>query len=119
MKFIEITAIIVYDKAMKTTMKALIWHKNGTTELVEKPIPQILDEKDAIVKVTMSSICTSDLHIIAGAVSKAVPETVLGHEFTGEVILTGKEVKNLHPGDRVSVNCELSAVNVFSAKKAM
>lgn len=117
MKFIEITAIIVYDKAMKTTMKALIWHKNGTTELVEKPIPQILDEKDAIVKVTMSSICTSDLHIIAGAVSKAVPETVLGHEFTGEVILTGKEVKNLHPGYRVSVNCETFCGECFFCKK--
>lgn len=65
----------------------------------------------------MSSICTSDLHIIAGAVPKAVPETVLGHEFTGEVVLTGKEVKNLHPGDRVSVNCETFCGECFFCKK--
>lgn len=87
-------------------MQALIWHKNGKTELVEKPVPEIKDSRDAIVKVTLSSICTSDFHIINGAVPKAVPETVLGHEFVGEVIAVGSGVDGLKTGDRVSANCE-------------
>lgn len=86
-------------------MKALIWHENGTKELVEKEIPEIRDEKDAIVKVTMSSICTSDIHITKGFVPRALPETALGHEFVGEVIEVGNGVKNLKKGDRVSANC--------------
>ena len=98
-------------------MKALIWHKNGTTEFVEKDIPQIVDENDAIIKVTMSSICTSDLHILAGAVPKAKPGTVLGHEFVGEVAKTGNSVKNFKKGDRVSVNCETFCGKCFFCQK--
>ena len=87
-------------------MKALICHKNGSIELVEKEIPKIQNDRDAIVKVTLSSICTSDLHIMRGAVPRAVPETVLGHEFVGEVVEVGPAVKNLKKGDRVAANCE-------------
>ena len=87
-------------------MKALICHKNGSIELVEKEIPKIQNDRDAIVKVTLSSICTSDLHIMRGAVPRAVPETVLGHEFVGEVVEVGSAVKNLKKGDRVAANCE-------------
>ena len=49
---------------MGEKMKALIWHKDGSIELTEKPIPKLENEKDAIVKVTLSTICTSDLHIM-------------------------------------------------------
>ena len=87
-------------------MKALICHKNGSIELVEKEIPKIQNDRDAIVKVTLSSICTSDLHIMRGAVPRAVPETVLGHEFVGEIVEVGSAVKNLRKGDRVAANCE-------------
>ena len=87
-------------------MKALICHKNGSIELVEKEIPKIQKDRDAIVKVTLSSICTSDLHIMRGVVPRAVPETVLGHEFVGEVVEVGPAVKNLKKGDRVAANCE-------------
>lgn len=87
-------------------MKAFIWYKNGKTEMADKPLPKIADPRDAIVKVTLSSICTSDLHIIRGAVPKALPETVLGHEFVGEIIELGEAVTNLNIGDRVSANCE-------------
>lgn len=87
-------------------MKALICHKNGSIELVEKEIPKIQNDRDAIVKVILSSICTSDLHIMRGAVPRAVPETVLGHEFVGEVVEVGPAVKNLKKGDRVAANCE-------------
>ena len=98
-------------------MKALVWHKNGEIELVEKPVPEIKDPRDAIVKVTMSSICTSDLHIIHGFVPKALPETVLGHEFVGEIVETGTAVKNLKTGDRVSANCETFCGECFFCKR--
>ncbi len=98
-------------------MKALIWNKDGTTELIEKEYPQIKDSKDAIVKVTLSSICTSDLHIIKGYVPRAISGTVLGHEFVGEVVEVGKDVKNLQIGDRVAANCETFCGECFFCQK--
>lgn len=98
-------------------MKALVWHKNGKIELVEKEKPQIINSKDAIVKVTLSSICTSDLHITKGFVPKAIPETVLGHEFVGKVVSIGDDVKKIRVGDRVSVNCETFCGECFFCKK--
>lgn len=86
-------------------MKALIC-KNGKIETVEKPVPVIEKNTDAIIKVTLSSICTSDLHIIHGFVPLAKDGVVLGHEFVGEVVETGDGVKDFKKGDRVSVNCE-------------
>lgn len=85
-------------------MKALIY-KNGIN-LGERKMPKIIDSKDAIVKVTLSSICTSDLHIIKGFVPRAKDDIVLGHEFVGEVVAIGDEVKKVCVGDRVSANCE-------------
>lgn len=69
-------------------------------------MPEIKHPQDAIVKVTMSSICTSDLHIIKGFVPRANEDIVLGHEFVGEVVEVGEGVKRLHAGDRVGANCE-------------
>lgn len=86
-------------------MKALI-RKNNNIELIEKAEPKLLHSTDAIVKVTLSSICTSDLHIINGAVPSAKNNIVLGHEFVGEVIEVGSDIKNIKIGDRVSANCE-------------
>ncbi len=86
-------------------MKALIYNKNKI-HLGEKEMPEIKHPQDAIVKVTMSSICTSDLHIIKGFVPRANEDIVLGHEFVGEVVEVGEGVKRLHAGDRVSANCE-------------
>ena len=85
-------------------MKALIY-KNGIN-LGERKTPEIIDSKDAIVKVTLSSICTSDLHIIKGFVPRAKDDIVLGHEFVGEVIAVGPDVRRVSVGDRVSANCE-------------
>lgn len=86
-------------------MKALVCHAGGKIELMDRPVPKIQAPTDAIVQVTLSTICTSDLHIIHGAVPRAVPETVLGHEFVGVVTQVGDAVKNLRPGDRVAANC--------------
>ena len=87
-------------------MKALVWQDINKIELLEKPIPEIIEDSDAIVKVTFSSICTSDLHIIKGFVPNAKQGVVLGHEFVGEVVAVGSGVKTLKAGDRVSANCE-------------
>ena len=86
-------------------MKAYIWHQDGTAGLAERPMPEIRHPRDAIVRVTLSTICTSDLHILHGAVPRAVPETALGHEFVGEIVETGGDVRGLAPGDRVAANC--------------
>ena len=98
-------------------MKALIWNQNGTIELTEKEYPKILDKRDAIVKVTLSSICTSDLHIIKGFVPRAIPDTVLGHEFVGEVVEVGSGIENLKPGDRVAANCETFCGECYFCKR--
>lgn len=97
-------------------MKSLVWNGKNI-ELKEREYPQIADPRDAIVKVTMSSICTSDLHIIKGFVPKATPGIVLGHEFVGEVVETGSGISNLKPGDRVSVNCETFCGECFFCKR--
>ena len=100
-------------------MKALIWKdkKNKELALVEKPYPQILDSRDAIVKVTLSSICTSDLHIKNGFVEKAKESVTLGHEFVGEVVELGQDIKNLNIGDRVSANCETFCGKCYFCKR--
>lgn len=70
----------------------------------EKPVPQIVSPKDAIVRVTLGSICTSDLHIKHGSVPRAVPGITVGHEMVGVVEKTGSAITNVKPGDRVTVN---------------
>ena len=97
-------------------MKALIC-KNGKIEMVKKPLPVIQRHTDAVIKVTLSSICTSDLHIIHGCVPAAKDGVILGHEFVGEVVEAGSAVKNFKKGDRVSVNCETFCGECFFCKR--
>lgn len=87
-------------------MLAYTYVDDGKFELIEKERPQLIDSKDAIVKVTMSSICTSDLHIKHGSVPKAVKGITVGHEMVGIVDEIGSDVKNVKVGDRVTVNVE-------------
>ncbi len=75
-------------------------------QLVEKPRPTLLDPTDAIVRVTLSSICTSDLHIKHGSVPRAAPGITVGHEMVGVVEAVGQAVSTVRPGDRVTVNVE-------------
>lgn len=87
-------------------MKAFTYIKKGEFAFVEKAKPTIKDDKDAIVRVTMSSICTSDLHIKHGSVPRAVPGITMGHEMVGVVEEVGGQVTHVKPGDRVTVNVE-------------
>ena len=87
-------------------MLSLTYIEKGNFALVEKPKPVIEDPRDALVRVTLSSICSSDLHIKHGSVPRAVPGVTIGHEMVGVVEETGAEVTSVRPGDRVTVNVE-------------
>ena len=87
-------------------MKAYTYIDKGRFELIDKPKPMIQDPTDAIVRVTMSSICTSDLHIKHGSVPRAVQGITVGHEMVGIVTEVGEQVHSVKPGDRVTVNVE-------------
>ena len=98
-------------------MKAVVYKGNGEIALTDRPVPKILDDRDAIIKVTLTTICSSDIHIKHGAVPRAVPGTILGHEFVGRVVETGSAVKKINPGDRVSVNVETFCGECFFCKR--
>ena len=87
-------------------MKALTYLEHGKFALTDKPKPVILDPRDAVVRVTLGSICTSDLHIKHGSVPRAVPGITVGHEMVGVVEEVGAAVTAVKPGDRVTVNVE-------------
>lgn len=87
-------------------MKALTYIERGRFAVTEKPKPVVTDPRDAVVRVTLGSICTSDLHIKHGSVPRAVPGITVGHEMVGVVEAAGAEVKTVRPGDRVTVNVE-------------
>ena len=89
----------------------------GTFALMEKPKPVLQHERDAIVKVTLASICSSDLHIKHGSVPRAVPGITVGHEMVGIVEEVGSAVTNVKPGDRVTVNVETFCGECFFCKK--
>ena len=98
-------------------MKAVVYEKKGTVRLVEKPVPTIVEPRDAIVKVMRASICSSDLHIRNGGVPRAREGVVLGHEFAGEIVEIGSGVKNYSVGDRVAVNVESFCGECFFCRR--
>ncbi len=85
--------------------------------LQEKPLPQLQDARDAIVRVTLGSICTSDLHIKHGSVPRAVPGITVGHEMVGVVEKVGKDVTRVRQGDRVAVNVETFCGDCFFCRR--
>ena len=87
-------------------MKAYTYIKKGHFALVDKPRPVLLEPTDAIVRVTLGSICSSDLHIKHGSVPRAVPGITVGHEMVGIVEEAGAQVSGVKVGDRVTVNVE-------------
>ena len=98
-------------------MLAYTYVEKGRFELLEKEKPELQDDRDAIVKVTLSSICTSDLHIKHGSVPRAVPGITVGHEMVGIVESVGSSVKKVKPGDRVTVNVETFCGQCFFCRQ--
>lgn len=84
--------------------------------MIDKPKPTIIEPTDAIVRVTLGSICSSDLHIKHGSVPRAVPGITVGHEMVGIVEELGSEVKGVNVGDRVTVNVETFCGECFYCK---
>ncbi|MDL4915435.1 MAG: zinc-dependent alcohol dehydrogenase [Enterobacterales bacterium endosymbiont of Blomia tropicalis] len=89
-------------------MRALVWHAVGDIRLDDVPDPKIEKPTDAVIKLTASAICGTDLHFVRGTFSNMQQGTILGHEGVGIVESLGDEVRNFNPGDRVVVCSTLS-----------
>lgn len=94
-------------------MKALCWHGSNDVRVDNVPDPTIINPRDAIVKITSTAICGSDLHLYEGLIPTMQSGDILGHEFMGEVVELGSEVKNLKKGDRVVIPFTISCGSCF------
>ncbi len=100
-------------------MKALCWHGKEDVRVENVPDPKILNPRDAILKITSTAICGSDLHMYDAYIPSLAPGDILGHEFMGEVVEVGPEVKNLKVGDRVLVPFAIACGDCYFCKKDM
>jgi len=100
-------------------MRANCWQGKHKMEVQEVPEPKILNSHDAIVKITSTAICGSDLHLYNGFVPTMQKGDIVGHEFMGEVVETGPAVKNLKVGDRVVVPFPIACGRCFFCKQQM
>jgi len=100
-------------------MKAVCWHNRFDVRVESVPDPTILNARDAILKITSTAICGSDLHLYHGVIPTMLPGDILGHEFMGEVVETGKEVTNLKKGDRVVVPFTIACGACFFCKQTL
>jgi threonine dehydrogenase-like Zn-dependent dehydrogenase len=100
-------------------MKATCWKGPNTVQVEEVPDPKIINSRDAIVKITSTAICGSDLHLLQAYVPAMMPGDILGHEFMGEVVEVGPQVKNLKAGDRVVVPFPIACGVCSACQKEM
>ncbi|HLV66314.1 MAG TPA: alcohol dehydrogenase catalytic domain-containing protein [Polyangiaceae bacterium] len=84
-------------------MRAVVFHGVGDIRVENVQDPKILEPTDAIVRITQSGICGTDLHLVRGTMPGVAPGTVVGHEGVGVVEEVGSEVRNFRPGDRVII----------------
>src|SRR6201995_164478 len=100
-------------------MKANCWIGPKNIEVQEVPDPKILNQRDAIVKISSTAICGSDLHLYNGFIPSMESGDIMGHEFMGEVMEVGKQVKNLKVGDRVVVPFPIACGNCWQCQHQM
>jgi threonine dehydrogenase-like Zn-dependent dehydrogenase len=100
-------------------MKATCWYGKNDVRVLEVPDPRIVNKHDAIVKITLTAICGSDLHLYNGFVPGMEPGDILGHEFMGEVVEVGSAVNNLKTGDRVVVPFPIACGSCFMCQEKM
>ena len=100
-------------------MKALVWHATNDVRVERVPDPTILNPRDAIVKVTSTAICGSDLHLLDGFIPTMQAGDILGHEFMGEVVEVGHENTRLKVGDRVVVPFTIACGRCFFCEKQL
>jgi len=97
-------------------MRATVWSGRNTVQVENVPDPKIMNERDAIVKISSTAICGSDLHLYDGYIPTMKKGDILGHEFMGEIVETGKGVTNLEVGDRVVVPFPIACGDCWSCK---
>jgi threonine dehydrogenase-like Zn-dependent dehydrogenase len=97
-------------------MRANVWSGRNTVQVENVPDPKILNDRDAIVRITSTAICGSDLHLYDGYVPAMKKGDILGHEFMGEVVEKGKRVDNLQVGDRVVVPFPIACGDCWSCR---
>jgi threonine dehydrogenase-like Zn-dependent dehydrogenase len=100
-------------------MKANCWYGKNDVRVEKVPDPKILNPRDAIVKITSTAICGSDLHLYNGFIPTMEKGDILGHEFMGEVVEVGSEVKNLKIGDRIVVPFPISCGKCFFCEEGL
>lgn len=100
-------------------MRANVWHGKQDVRIDNVPDPEILNPRDAIVKITSTAICGSDLHLYNGFVPTMEKGDIIGHEFMGEIVELGKDVKNLKIGDRVVVPFPIACGNCFFCQEKL
>lgn len=100
-------------------MKALCWYGTHDVRVKNVPDPEITNPRDAIVKITTTAICGSDLHLYDGYIPSMEKGDILGHEFMGEVVEVGKEVTNLKKGDRVVVPFTISCGRCYYCQRQL
>jgi threonine dehydrogenase-like Zn-dependent dehydrogenase len=100
-------------------MKAVCWHGANDVRVETVPDPKIINPRDAILKVTSTTICGSDLHLYDGYIPTMQPGDILGHEFMGEIVETGSEVKQLQKGDRVVVSSIIGCGQCFFCQQQL
>ena len=100
-------------------MKALVYHGPGNKSLDDRPMPKLLSATDAIVKVTRTTICGTDLHILKGDVPTCEPGRILGHEGVGVIDEVGAAVSTFKPGDHVLISCITSCGKCDYCRRGM
>lgn len=98
-------------------MRAVCWEGKKKVQVNTVPDPTILNPRDAIIRVTSTAICGSDLHLYNGRVPTMEPGDILGHEFMGEVVELGAGVRNLNRGDRVVVPFDIACGGCYPCSR--
>ncbi|HEX2988335.1 MAG TPA: alcohol dehydrogenase catalytic domain-containing protein, partial [Chloroflexota bacterium] len=100
-------------------MKAVCWCGKDSLKVENVPDPKIQKPRDAILRVTSTSICGSDLHLVGGYIPTVQPGDIVGHEFMGEIVEVGSGVTNLQPGDRVVVPSPIACGECYFCKQQL
>jgi len=100
-------------------MKAIAWMGKNKVELIESPRPKIVEDRDVILKVTGSTVCGSDMHLLHGVITELSKGDILGHEFCGVVDETGPAVTNVKKGDRVVCSFQIACGECFYCKQKL
>ncbi|KAH9220263.1 chaperonin 10-like protein [Leptodontidium sp. 2 PMI_412] len=101
------------------TMKALVWNGKNSVKIENVPKPRVVEDRDVILKITGSTVCGSDLHLLHGSVVQLEKGDILGHEFCGVVDSMGPAVKGLKKGDRVVASFQIACGDCFFCKQKL